>query len=197
MEAQSATQPRLVVGLGNPGIEYAFTPHNFGFLLVDELAQRASARVSLRECQAQTGRARFGDQLLLLAKPETYMNLSGLAVRELLRKYGWQPRDLLVVCDDLDLPLGTIRIRERGSAGTHNGLRSIAGALGSDDYPRMRLGIGVDHPLGDVARFVLTPWKKSLLPSVEQVLQRAGDAVELMLREGLPKAMSLFNAPPR
>lgn len=185
---------RLIVGLGNPGVEYAFTPHNFGFLLVDELANAARARVTVRECQALTGRIRIAGQPMLAAKPETFMNASGLAVRDLLRKHEIELAELLVVSDDLDLPLGTMRLRARGSAGTHNGLRSVVGALGSEEFARLRLGIGPAHPVRDAARFVLTPWKKAELETVAEVLERAADAVATIVREGLPKAMSLYNA---
>lgn len=185
---------RLVVGLGNPGVEYAFTPHNFGFLLVDELANRSGARVSVREAQSLTGRVRIAGQPVMVAKPETFMNLSGVAVRELLRKHGWTAEEALIVSDDLDLPLGTLRLRPRGSAGTHNGLRSIVGALGTEEFPRLRLGIAPAHPVRDAKRFVLTPWKKADLEAVAGVLERAAAAIETMVREGLPKAMSLFNA---
>lgn len=189
---------RLLVGLGNPGVEYAFTPHNFGFLLVDELARRCGARVSRLERQALVGHLRLGGLPVLAAKPVTFMNLSGVAVRELLRKHEIAPAEMLVVSDDLDLPLGALRLRERGSAGTHNGMRSIVGALGGGEFPRLRLGIAPEHRLGDAARFVLAPWRKPELEIVARVLERAGDAVEMMAREGLPKAMSLFNArPPR
>jgi PTH1 family peptidyl-tRNA hydrolase len=194
--SQSATTLRLIAGLGNPGIEYAFTPHNFGFLLVDELAGRGAARVSLRECQAITGRATIAGARVLLAKPETFMNLSGIAVRELLLKHDCNPAECLVACDDLDLPLGTLRIRERGSAGTHNGLRSVVGALGTTDFPRIRLGVGPGRPV-DALEYVLRPWKKSELRLVQEVLERAADAVEMIFREGMKKAMSLYNAAPQ
>lgn len=186
----------IVAGLGNPGIEYAFSPHNCGFLLVDELAQRAAARVERRECQALTGRARLENQPLLLAKPETYMNLSGVAVKSLLVKYECPPERLLVVCDDFDLPLGTLRLRARGSAGTHNGLRSVLGALGTQGFPRLRLGIHPGRPLYDAARFVTSPWRKADLPAVGQMLDRAADAVLMLLREGMAPTMNRYNTPP-
>lgn len=185
---------KLIVGLGNPGIEYAFTPHNFGFLLADELANRGRARFSVRECQALTGRVELGGELVRLAKPETYMNLSGVAVRDLMDKYECQPGEILVACDDLDLPLGSLRLRERGSAGTHNGLRSIVGALGTGEFPRLRLGIGPSR--GAAERFVLTPWRKKELETVAGVLDRAAEAVERIPREGMGKVMSLYNARP-
>ncbi len=184
----------IVIGLGNPGIEYAFTPHNCGFLLVDELAQRAGTRVERRECQALTGRCRLADQTVLLAKPETFMNLSGVAVKSLLAKYDCPRERLLVACDDFDLPMGTLRLRARGSAGTHNGLRSVVGLLGPE-FPRLRLGIHPGHPIRDAARFVTSPWRKAELEAASRMLERAGDAVEMLLRDGLPRTMSLYNAP--
>lgn len=189
---------KLIVGLGNPGIEYAFTPHNFGFLLADELANRARARFGARECQALMARAELGGELVRLAKPETYMNLSGAAVRDLMRKYEYQPGEILVACDDLDLPLGSLRLRERGSAGTHNGLRSIVGALGTEEFPRLRLGIAPEAGgrRGAAERFVLTAWKKADLRTVAGVLERAAEAVERIPREGMAKVMSLYNARP-
>lgn len=189
---------KLIVGLGNPGIEYAFTPHNFGFLLADELANRGRARLSVRECQALTGRVALGGELVRLAKPETYMNLSGVAVRDLMDKYGYQPDEILVACDDLDLPLGSLRLRERGSAGTHNGLRSIVGALGTEGFPRLRLGIAppAGAARGPAERFVLSRWKAKELEMVAEVLNRAAEAVERIPREGMGKVMSLYNARP-
>lgn len=188
---------RMVVGLGNPGVEYAFTPHNFGFLLVDELAQRSGARLSVRECQALTGRGRLAGSPLVLAKPETYMNLSGVAVRELLRKHECEPSQMLVVYDDLDLALGTLRLRERGSAGTHNGMRSIVQTLGTEMFPRLRLGIGAPHPIQNLKNYVLTPWKKSQLETVQEVLVRAAEVVEMILRDGLLRAMNVCNTRPQ
>lgn len=185
---------KLIVGLGNPGIEYAFTPHNFGFLLLDELANRGHARFRVRECQALTARTVLAGTEVRLAKPETFMNLSGVAVRALMAKYGCEPAEVLVACDDLDLPLGTLRLREHGSPGTHNGLRSVAGALGTDEYPRLRLGIGPAR--GAAERFVLTPWKQKELEVVAEVLDRAADALEMIPREGMAKAMSVYNARP-
>lgn len=197
MTDASTMNLRMVVGLGNPGMEYAFTPHNFGFLLVDELAQRAGARVSLRECQSLTGRARLADTAIVLAKPETYMNLSGAAVRDLVRKYDCDPSQVLVAYDDLDLPLGSLRLRERGSAGTHNGMRSIVKVLGTNEFPRLRLGIGAAHPIQDLKNYVLTPWKKSQLVTVQEVLGRAADVVEMILRDGMARAMNVCNTRPQ
>jgi peptidyl-tRNA hydrolase, PTH1 family len=193
---------KLIVGLGNPGIEYQFTPHNAGFLAIDRVAERAKVQLSNRHCKAVTARAVIGGEQVLLAKPETFMNLSGMSVRELWAKYG-EPdglnvsTDLVVVYDELDFPLGTIRIRERGSSAGHNGIESVMGALGTDEILRVRIGIAPErvgeHPVSDGAEFVLTPWKKKDLAVVDEVLDRAADAVEAILTEGPAAAMNRFN----
>ena len=188
---------KLIVGLGNPGIEYQFTPHNMGFLAVDRIAEQCGVRVSNRQCRALTGKAVIADHAVLLAKPETYMNLSGMSVRELVSEYEVDPaRDLIVIYDELDLPLGAIRIRQRGRSAGHNGMESIIGALGSDEFVRMRLGIGPDHPVKDGARYVLGQFKKSQYEAVNQELDTAAEAVQVILDEGLAKAMSLYNRRP-
>jgi len=188
---------KLIVGLGNPGIEYQFTPHNMGFLAVDRIAEQCGVRVSNRQCRALTGKAVIADHEVLLAKPETYMNLSGMSVRELVSEYEVDPaRDLIVIYDELDLPLGAIRIRQRGRSAGHNGMESIIGALGSDEFVRMRLGIGPDHPVKDGARYVLGQFKKSQYEAVNQELDTAAEAVQVILDEGVAKAMSLYNRRP-
>src|SRR5512142_3073042 len=147
---------KLVVGLGNPGIEYQFTPHNLGFLAVDRLAEQYGTEVSNRRCRALTGNTRIGDQDIVLAKPETYMNLSGLAVRELVSELEVDPtRDLIVINDELDLPWGTIRIRQRGGTAGHNGLESVINTLGTQEFLRIRLGIKPDFPVSDGANYGL------------------------------------------
>ena len=189
---------KLIVGLGNPGIEYQFTPHNAGFLAIDRIAERAKVQVSNRHCKAVTGRAVIGGEQVLLAKPETFMNLSGMSVRELWAKYG-EPEgldvstDLVVVYDELDFPLGTIRIRERGSSAGHNGIESVMGAMGTDEILRVRIGIAPEHPVSDGAGFVLTPWKKKDLAVVDEMFDRAAEAVEAILTEGPAAAMNKFN----
>ena len=188
---------KLIVGLGNPGIEYQFTPHNMGFLAVDRIAEQHGVRVSNRQCRALTGRAVIADHDVLLAKPETYMNLSGMSVRELVRQHEVDPaQDLIVIYDELDLPLGVIRIRQRGSSAGHNGMESIIGALGSEEFVRMRLGIGPDHPVKDGARYVLGQFKKSQYAVVDEELDTAAEAVKVILGEGVAKAMSRFNRRP-
>jgi PTH1 family peptidyl-tRNA hydrolase len=138
---------KLIVGLGNPGIEYQFTPHNLGFLAVDRIAQQCGVEIRNRQCRALTARAEIAGVPVLLAKPETFMNLSGLSVRELVDEYQADPvQDLLVVYDELDLPLGAIRVRKKGSGAGHNGMKSIFGALGTQEVQRIRLGVAPDHP---------------------------------------------------
>jgi len=183
----------LIVGLGNPGPEYQWTPHNLGFLAVDELANRGSIRVERREAKALVGRGRLAGQEVLLAKPQTFMNLSGIAVRELLEKYELGRAGLLVVWDERDLPWGTIRIRERGSPGTHNGAKSVVNALGTEEFARVRLGVGPDHLVGDLAAYVLRPMKKAELEVAATMIEEAANAVELILTHGLATAMNRFN----
>ncbi|MBZ5702685.1 MAG: aminoacyl-tRNA hydrolase [Acidobacteriia bacterium] len=184
---------RLIVGLGNPGPEYQWTPHNLGFLAVDELANRGGIRVERPEGKALAGRGKLGGEEIVLAKPLTMMNLSGIAVRELLGKYELQPKDLLVLYDDVALAWGTIRVRERGSAGGHNGMKSVIGALGTEEFSRVRLGVQPDHPVGDLAVYVLRPMKKAQLEEAATMIEEAADAVELMVREGVAAAMNRFN----
>ena len=188
---------KLIVGLGNPGIEYQFTPHNMGFLTVDRIAEQSRVRIGNRQCRALTGKAVIAEQEVLLAKPETYMNLSGMSVRELVQEHEIDPaRDLIVIYDELDLPLGTIRIRQRGSSAGHNGMESIIGALGSDEFIRMRLGIAPDHPVKDGARYVLGQFKKSQYAVVDEELDTAAEAVNVILSEGVAQAMNRFNRKP-
>ena len=188
---------KLIVGLGNPGIEYQFTPHNMGFLAVDRIAEQCGVRVNNRHCRAQTARTRIAGHEVVLAKPETYMNLSGASVAELVREYEARPEeDLVLLYDELDLPFGSLRVRPRGRSAGHNGVQSVIGAIGTQEFTRIRLGIGPDHPVGDGARYVLSQFKKSQLEAVSDVLDRASDAVEVILREGVPAAMNRFNRKP-
>jgi peptidyl-tRNA hydrolase, PTH1 family len=184
---------RLIVGLGNPGPEYQWTPHNLGFLAVDELANRGSIRVERPEAQALVGVGKLAGNEVILAKPQTYMNLSGNSVGRLMDKYEVGPEDLLVMFDERDLPWGTIRIGERGSAGTHNGARSVVSAAGTQEFARLRLGCGPDHPISDLAAYVLRPMKKGELAWAAEMVAAAGDAVELLLTKGIAAAMNKYN----
>lgn len=186
---------KIVVGLGNPGRQYAQTRHNFGFLVVEELARRTSAPAPRKRMNAEITEARFDGDRLVLAMPQTYMNDSGIAVREIMRWYKVPPEDVLIVVDDLDLRYGQIRLRARGSAGGHNGLKSIFGEIGTQEIPRLRLGIGRSgtHAIGHVlARFSEEEQQK--LP---EVLGEATDAVETWLRKGSLEAMNLINGASR
>ena len=185
---------KLVVGLGNPGIEYQFTPHNLGFLTIDRIADRRNVVVGSRRCQAATTKTKLAGHEVLLAKPETFMNLSGLSVRKLVEDLEIDPTNgLIVVYDELDLPFGTLRIKQRGGTAGHNGLESIIGSLGTDDFVRVRLGIQPDHPVRDGARYVLSQFKKSQLEAVDELVDRGADAVEAILKDGLAAAMNRFN----
>jgi len=187
---------RLIVGLGNPDPEYQWTPHNLGFLAVDELANRGGIRVERPEGKALVGRGKLAGQEVLLAKPQTYMNLSGVSVRELLGKYELTPDDLLVMWDEVQLPWSSIRLAPEGSAGSHNGAKSVIGSIGTQKFARLRLGCGPDHPLGSRKEYVLRPMKKAELEVAAEEVAQAGDAVELWLTNGIDVAMNKFNRRP-
>jgi PTH1 family peptidyl-tRNA hydrolase len=185
---------KLIVGLGNPGIEYQFTPHNLGFLTVDRIASELGIEIRNRQCRALTARATIAGESVVLAKPETYMNLSGLSVRELVEEHQVDvSRDLIVVYDELDLPLGTIRIRERGSSAGHNGMESILGALGTDEFLRIRLGVAPDHKVEDGVKYLLAPFRKAQEKAIDELIDLGAQAVEVILKEGPAAAMNRFN----
>ncbi len=185
---------KLIVGLGNPGDEYRLTPHNLGFLAIDRIAGNLGVEVRNRQCRALTARAAIGDQTVLLAKPETYMNLSGVSVRELVREYEAKPEsDLIVIQDELDFPLGTLRIHTRRSSAGHNGIESIIGALGTQDFLRIRIGVAPDHKVSDGESYLLAPLRKAELTVVDGILDTAEEAVKVILKEGPAAAMNRFN----
>src|SRR5229473_2878525 len=184
---------RLIVGLGNPDPEYQWTPHNLGFMAVDELANRAAIRVARPEGKALVGRGKLAGEEILLAKPQTYMNLSGISVRDLLAKYELDVSDLLVMWDEVQLPLGTLRIHPEGSAGSHNGAKSVISALGTQEFARLRLGCGPEHPLNSRREYVLRPMKKAELEIASEMIAEAGDAVEMILAKGIDAAMTKYN----
>jgi len=185
---------KLIVGLGNPGIEYQFTPHNIGFLAVDRIAEQCGVMIDNRHCKALTARSRIGNDEVLLAKPETYMNLSGMSVLELARKYEVEPqRDLLVIYDELDLPLGMIRVRARGSSAGHNGMQSIIDVLQTEEIARVRIGAAPDDPRKGGAKYILSPFRKSQLVAVDEALDLAAQAVHVIVNEGIAPAMNRFN----
>jgi len=190
---------KLIVGLGNPGPEYAFTPHNAGFLAVDRIAAICDVQIANRRARALTAKASFAGHDVLLAKPETYMNLSGLSIAALLHELDLGIEDLIVLYDELAIPLGTLRIRERGSAGGHNGVKSISAALGTDEWLRVRIGVG-KPPLESGREvkaggtdFLLSPMRKAELAVLDEMLDQAVRAVETILTKGVSVAMQEFN----
>jgi peptidyl-tRNA hydrolase, PTH1 family len=185
---------KLIVGLGNPGIAYQLTPHNLGFLAVDRIAGERGIEIRNRQCRALTARMQVGDEPVLLAKPETFMNLSGLSVRELVAEYDLKPEsDLIVIQDELDFPLGTLRIHTRRSSAGHNGIESIIGALGTQDFLRIRMGVAPERKIEDGQRFLLAPMNKAALAVVDEMLDTAAEAVKMILTEGAAAAMNRFN----
>jgi PTH1 family peptidyl-tRNA hydrolase len=189
-----ASESRLLViaGLGNPGIRYEWTPHNMGFLVLDELARRNNIGVAKPESQALLGNGRIQGHPVLLVKPQTFMNLSGNALGPILSYRNLTSHDLLVVYDELDLPWSALRIKKSGSAAGHNGVKSIIGALGTDVFLRVRVGIRPDGPL-DAATYVLSPFARAWKTEVEDLVSYTADAVEAIVAEGADKAMAKFN----
>jgi peptidyl-tRNA hydrolase, PTH1 family len=186
----------LIVGLGNPGEEYARTRHNIGFQCVNELARRHSLDFGKKIAKSRVAEGQIAGQRVALAKPFTYMNLIGQAVVSLSQWYKIAPaQDLLVIYDELDLPFGVLRLRERGSAGTHNGMKSVVGQLGSQVFPRLRIGIGQGPPGRDAASYVLGRFTREEQEQLPEIIGRAADAVEVVVREGLIATMNQFNAP--
>lgn len=183
---------RLIVGLGNPGAEYEGTRHNIGYEVVDLLAEQARVEF-FHKHDAFVGEGSLRGRSVVLAKPLTYMNRSGQAVVPLMRRYGLDPADLLVIVDDLHLPEGTLRLRPKGSAAGHNGVQDIIDRLGTDAFPRLRFGIGKDYPRGRQADYVLAPFSSEQLPAVEDALPRARDAAVAFVTKGLQTAMNRYN----
>jgi PTH1 family peptidyl-tRNA hydrolase len=202
-ETESRRGPFLVVGLGNPGEEYLWTPHNAGFMAIDRIAQQEGVVVHNRRCRATTVSCRLAGREVVLAKPETFMNLSGLAVAALVREFEADPaRDLLVIHDELDLKLGTFKIRERGSPAGHNGASSVTSALGSQEWLRLRIGVGPDLPPEAIAAvggrrpgrdYLLSPMRKVDLTVLDEVLDKVATATRRILELGPAAAMNEFN----
>ncbi|MGC2616546.1 MAG: aminoacyl-tRNA hydrolase [Terracidiphilus sp.] len=197
------TGPFLVVGLGNPGLEYLWTPHNAGFMAIDRIAEQEGVVVANRRCRAVTATCRIAGRETILAKPETFMNLSGLSLAGLIREFEVDPaRDLLVIYDELDLVLGTFKIRERGSPAGHNGARSVTNALGSQDWLRLRIGVGLDLPPEAKEEvgwkrpgrdYLLSPMRKADLGKLDEVLDKVATATRRIIQDGPGPAMNEFN----
>src|SRR3954451_14074644 len=183
----------LVVGLGNPGEKYAGTPHNAGFMVVDRLAEMHGIRVSRKECMSQAGLGEIAGKPVMLAKPQTFMNLSGVSVAPLMEKHGLTPADLIVVWDELNLPFGGLKILKSGSAGGHNGAISVIGSIGTKKFLRGRLGIHPGDPVSSGMDYLLTPVKRSQRKELEELIGRGADAVASIIAEGAEKAMTKFN----
>ena len=188
---------KLIVGLGNPGVEYQFTPHNLGFLTIDRIANEYEVEVRNRQCRALTARVVIGPETVLLAKPETFMNLSGISVRELVTKHDIRPEeDLVVIQDELDFALGTLRLQRKRSSAGHNGIESIINALGTQDFLRIRMGVDPGHKIEDGMSYLLAPFRKAQLNVVGEMLDVAADAVKAIVTEGAAAAMNRFNRKP-
>ena len=183
----------LVAGLGNPGEEYALTPHNLGFLAVDRLAEQHGIRVTRRDSRALVGLGEIDGRQVMLAKPQTYMNLSGTSLAPLMEKHGIELGQLVVVYDELDLPWRALRIKPKGSAAGHNGMKSVIQGLKTDEVVRVRLGIHPGHPIRDGAEFVLAPIKRSQIKELDEFVGFAADAVRSIIAEGVEKSMTKFN----
>lgn len=185
---------KLIAGLGNPGADYHNTRHNVGFMVLDAIARKYHIQVKSRRSQAHIGEGVIADKKVVLAKPMTFMNLSGQAISGLMRRYRIKPNEILVIYDDVALPLGRLRIRPDGSAGGHNGMKSIIGSIGSQEFSRIRIGIGSPH--GDMIDHVLNKFHKSELIVVNDAIIRAVDAVDMIMESGLEPAMNKFNPAP-
>jgi len=183
----------LVAGLGNPGEEYALTPHNLGFLTVDRLAERHGIRITRRDSKALTGLGEIGGCQVMLAKPQTFMNLSGTSLAPLMEKHSIELANLIVVYDELDLPWSALRIKPRGSAAGHNGMKSVIHSLKTSDVVRVRIGVHPGHPLNGGTEYLLAPMKRSQMKELDELVGYAADAVGSIIAEGVEMAMTKYN----
>ncbi|MGH9784772.1 MAG: aminoacyl-tRNA hydrolase [Terriglobia bacterium] len=184
---------KLIFGLGNPGPEYELSPHNLGFGVVERLAERHSVRVTRKQGRSLCGRFAWEDREIWLIKPQTFMNQSGLAVRDWMTKQECGPSDILVIADELDLPWGQLRIRQQGGAAGHHGLESVIESLGTKQFARLRIGVRPERPVADSVRYLLSPVGRARRGELDAVLDRAADAVDAILQVGAARAMTLFN----
>ena len=184
---------KLIIGLGNPGSEYKGTKHNIGFAVVEALAKSYDIKVNKEKCGALVGKGKISDETVMLVEPQTYRNLSGKAIEELLREEKAEINDMLVICDDVNIEVGNIRLKKKGSAGGHKGLESIIQTLGSGDFMRLKVGIATEPHKGDITNYVLTPFKRKDLRNVSHLVSMAKDAVVCFIENGPDKAMTKFN----
>lgn len=183
-----------IVGLGNPGIQYENTRHNAGFITIDYLARKYSIDVRKIKFKSLIGQGVISGQKVMLVKPQTYMNNSGEAIREIYKYFDFDHDKLIVIYDDIDIDFGSIRIRKKGSAGTHNGMKSIIYNLEFDDFPRIKVAVGKKPSYMDLANFVLSGFSKQEVKIIEDEVKLASDAIEMILEEGIEKTMSMFNS---
>lgn len=183
-----------IVGLGNPGIQYENTRHNAGFIAIDYLARKYSIDVRKIKFKSLIGQGVISGQKVMLVKPQTYMNNSGEAIREIYKYFDFDHDKLIVIYDDIDIDFGSIRIRKKGSAGTHNGMKSIIYNLEFDDFPRIKVAVGKKPSYMDLANFVLSGFSKQEAKIIEEEVKFASDAIEMILEEGIEKTMSMFNS---
>ena len=186
----------VIAGLGNPGKKYENTRHNMGFITIDQLAEKHNIKVDKLKFKALVGEGRIAGQKVMLVKPQTYMNLSGESIREVMNFYKLEPENLIVIYDDIDIEAGTLRIRKFGSAGTHNGMKSVVYQLQSDRFPRIRLGIG-SQKKGDLVNFVIGGFSKEEVPVLEEAVNYAVLATECIIEDGIDKAMNQYNTKKR
>jgi peptidyl-tRNA hydrolase, PTH1 family len=185
---------KLIVGLGNPGIQYESTPHNLGFLALERIAKQCGVEIRNRQCRALTARTTIAGERVLLAKPETFMNLSGGSVGELVDEYEIVPQsDLIVLQDELDFPWGTLRVHRNRSAAGHHGIESLIAALGTQDFLRIRMGVGPERKVDDGISYLLSPFPKAQRAVIDEMLELAAEAVQVILKEGPAAAMNRFN----
>ena len=191
--ASSGKKTFCIAGLGNPGERYSGTPHNIGFAVADELGNRHGIRIAKRDGQSLTGAGKIGDVNVVLVKPQTFMNLSGAGIQEVLKYRSLTNQNLIVVYDELDLPWSGLRIKENGSAAGHNGVKSIIAALKTDVFIRVRVGVRPEFPVRDAAEYVLAPFARALKKDVQEIVSYTADAVECIVAEGASRAMTKFN----
>jgi PTH1 family peptidyl-tRNA hydrolase len=183
----------FIVGLGNPGLRYENTPHNLGFLVIDRLAERNGIRVRSNEGVTLAGSGKIGGRTVLLAKPQTFMNRSGMSVKAIMQNRKLTHRDLVLVYDDVDLPWTALRIKKKGTAGGHNGVKSVISEIGTDWFARVRLGVHPGHELEDTSQYVLAPFERTLKEEMDEMLTYAAEAIESIIAEGAIQAMTKFN----
>jgi PTH1 family peptidyl-tRNA hydrolase len=184
---------KYIIGLGNPGLEYNATKHNAGFLVVKELAKENKIKIKESRYSALLGKGRISGEEVTLVLPQTYMNRSGDTVGDLLRNDVKSIEDIIIVCDDINLKLGRVRLKKHGSAGGHKGLESIIAVTGRDDFARLRIGIATDVHKGDITRYVLTPFRRNQRKNVAHVISLAADSLKCWIKEGMDAAMNKFN----